>query len=113
MPDEKDKSDLTPITDPKDFLRAKKMDLDAESQKLAFVAETKKMGMEAGWIGAVIGSAKNAPNNIAFLILMLVLLAGFVVAFVYPQDRVEFWKTILPVLTLALGYVFGQKSSEK
>jgi hypothetical protein len=44
---------------------------------------------------------------------LLVILAGFVVGFAYPQDRVEFWKTILPVLTLVLGYVFGQKTSEK
>lgn len=111
MPDEK--VDVSPTSDPKLILQSKKMELDAEARKLTIEAEAKKLGLEVGWIGTVIGSAKNAPNNIAFLVLLLVMIAGFVVAFVYPQDRVEFWKTILPVLTLALGYVFGQKSGEK
>ena len=111
MPDEK--ADISPTADPKLIQQLKKMELDAEARKLTLEAETKKLGLEIGWIGTLVGSAKNAPNNIAFLVLLLVMIAGFVVAFVYPQDRVEFWKTILPVLTLALGYVFGQKSGEK
>jgi hypothetical protein len=75
-----------------------------------FLLQTKKMSLEAGWLGRVVGSAKNAPTNITFLVVALVLIAGLGVALLSPQDRLEFWKIILPVLTLALGYVFGQKS---
>ena len=91
MPDEK--GDISPTTDPKFLLQSKKMDL------------------EAGWIGKVIGSPKNAPNNIAFVVVTLVLIAGVVVNFVFPNDRVKFWKTILPILTLTLGYLFGKNSA--
>ena len=75
------------------------------------ILQSKRMDLEAGWIGRIIGSAKNAPNNIAFLVVMLVLVAGVVVSFVFPSDRVEFWKTILPIVTLTLGYVFGKSSN--
>lgn len=75
------------------------------------VLQSKKMDLEAGWIGRVIGGPKNAPNNIAFVVVSLVLIAGVVVSFVLPADRVEFWKTILPIVTLTLGYLFGKNST--
>lgn len=75
------------------------------------ILQAKRMDLEAGWIGRVIGSARNAPNNIAFLVVTLVLAAGIVVNFVYPSDRVEFWKTILPIITLTLDYPFGRTTS--
>lgn len=95
MPDDKPEPKLIydPTTDPKYILRARKMDLDA------------------GWLGRIVGSSKNAPNNIAFLVVALVVSAGLIVSFVFPNDRVEFWRTILPVITLTLGYLFGKGSS--
>ena len=112
MPEDREKDEYGPITDPKDFLRAKKMDMDVEAQKLALDAETTKMKLEGGWLGRIAGSPKNAPNNIAFLIVTLLLVAGIVVNFVYPHDRVEFWKIILPIFTLTLGYLFGRNSKD-
>lgn len=91
MPDEK--ADITPTSDPK------------------FVLQSKKMDLEAGWLGRVIGSPKNAANNMAFLTVVLTFAAGFVVGLAYPSARVEFWKLIIPIVTLTLGYVFGKNSS--
>lgn len=111
MPDEK--ADIGPTSDPKLIQQLRKMELDAEGRKQALEAETNKLRLEMGWIGSFVGSAKNAPNNIAFLILLVVVLAGFIVGFAYPHDRVEFWKLIAPIITLVLGYIFGQKTSER
>jgi hypothetical protein len=69
MPDEK--ADVSPTADPKLIIQSKKMELEAESRKYELEAEHKKMGLEVGWLGVFIGSAKNAPNNIAFLVLIL------------------------------------------
>lgn len=110
MPDEK--ADINPTTDPKLVLQSRKMELDAEGRRQEREEETKRLTLETGWLGRVIGSSKNAPNNIAFLVVVLLIVSGIVVNFVYPNDRVEYWKLILPVLTLTLGYLFGKNSKE-
>lgn len=93
MPDDPSAISISSSPDPKAAIRLRKMDLDA------------------GWIGRVVGNTRNAPNNIAFVVVMLILVAGLVVTFAYPQDRVEFWKIILPIVTLTLGYLFGRSSA--
>ena len=95
MPDEKpeDKIAYDPTTDHKYLLQAKRMDLDS------------------GWVGRIIGSAKNAPNNIAFLIVIMILFAGIIVIVAYPNDRIEFWSRIIRIITLTLGYLFGKNSN--
>lgn len=75
------------------------------------ILQAKKLDLEAGYIGRVVGGPKNAPNNIAFVVVALVLVAGVVVSFYAPADRVEFWKLILPIITLTLGYLFGRSSA--
>lgn len=95
MPDEKTEGRIG--TDP------------AADRKL--ILQAKKMDLEAGWIGRVIGSPKNAPNNLAFLSILLGFASGVGLSLTYPSQWLEFWKLILPILTLALGYVFGQKGS--
>ena len=109
MPDEK--ADINPITDPKLSLQARKLELEAESKKLAIEAETRKLHLEAGWLGRVVGSSKNAPNNTAFLILLLTFGAGLTVGLAFPSERVEFWKLLVPIITLTLGYMFGKSSN--
>lgn len=93
MPDDPNAISISSSPDPKAAVRLRKMDPDA------------------GWIGRVTGNAKNAPNNIAFVVVMLILVAGLIVTFAYPQDRLEFWKVILPIVTLTLGYLFGRGSA--
>ena len=75
------------------------------------VLQSKKMDLEAGWIGRVVGGPKNAPNNIAFVVVTLALLAGVVAGVFAPADRAEVWKYIAPIITLTLGYLFGRASA--
>lgn len=109
MPDER--ADIEPKIDPKLLTELRKMEINAESRRQARAQETKRLELEAGWFGRVIGT-KYAPYNIAFLIITIVLICGFVVLFAFPADRVEYWKLIAPVLTLGLGYLFGKNSKE-
>jgi hypothetical protein len=91
MPDEK--ADISPTPDPKFILRSRKMELDA------------------GLLGRIIGSPKNAPNNLAFLVIVLAFLTGLGLSVAYSTQWLEFWKLIVPIITLAMGYVFGKSSN--
>lgn len=72
----------------------------------------KEMDHDSGTLGKFFGSSKNAPLNISGL--MAVLLVGAAIAFtIWPPKDVqplEFWRIVLPVLTLILGYAFGKKT---
>jgi hypothetical protein len=95
MPDDRSKREFDPSSHPKYYLEARKMDYEENP----------------GWVGRCIGSSKNAANNIAFVVVVLVLIAGGV-SFAFPSERVEIWKTLVPIVTPALGYVFGKNSGK-
>lgn len=107
-------TDVTPIGNPKLYLGVKKLDLESKKIEQDHEVQLKQMEYEnaAGFIGRVIGSPKHAPNNIAFAIVFLVALAGVIVAF-FPGERVEFWKTIVPIITLTLGYLLGRNAAKE
>ena len=88
--------------------RPNKADLERYYHAKQGELESQRLRLEYGWIARIVGT-KNSSNNIAFVITVLLLLAGFAVLLGYPQDRIEFWKSILPSLTLTLGYLFGNK----
>lgn len=73
-------------------------------------AESERISLESGWIEKIFGSPKNAPFNLAFLVLVLTFAAGFVFTIAFPADRMEFWKLIAPTITLTIGYVIGRSS---
>lgn len=62
-----------------------------------------------GYLGNIFGYARNAPTNIAGVLVCTLLTAGITSLFVETKiPSEEFWKMISPVLTLVLGYLFGQ-----
>src|SRR5262245_14050481 len=68
----------------------------------------KEMDLESGWFGKVFGNTKNAPQNIAGVVAILLCgVGGF--ALLSSQSS-EIWKTIAPMITAILGYLFGKKS---
>jgi hypothetical protein len=72
----------------------------------------KEMELEAGALGKFFGSSKNAPQNIAGLIGVMLVLSGLVAVF-KPVEGVkpdEFWKIISPLIAGVLGYLFGRKN---
>jgi len=67
--------------------------------------------MDLGLTGKVIGSGDQAKYSITLIIMLILLMIGTVNTFMsssFPAG--EFWKMILPIITLGLGYLFGQKN---
>lgn len=73
--------------------------------------ESEKMRLEYGWLARIIGR-ESASYNIAFVIVTALLVTGVVVIFTNPNGYIEFWKIMLPILTLTLGYLFGKNSKD-
>jgi hypothetical protein len=77
----------------------------------AFDLENKKLDLEAGWLGGFFGTGTNAPANIAGLTVIVLLVAGIAISwFETKMPPLDYWKTAAPIITLALGYLFGRKS---
>lgn len=73
-----------------------------------FVLRSKEMDLEAGWLGRCFGTSKNAPLNIAGLIVVLLVSAGLVVLFIPSAiPALEYWKIAVPLITLVMGFIFG------
>lgn len=84
---------------------------DSPSPEL-FALQRKQMDLDSGWLGKVFGSSNSAPSNIAGLSLVLMLAAGLLLLF-WPSTAMaasDYWKTIIPIVTLIFGYLFGKKS---
>lgn len=76
-----------------------------------YILESKKMDLEAGWVGKCFGSKTIAPINIAGAFVMFLVISGIAVLFFNSSiQATEYWKIIAPLLTLALGYLFGKSS---
>ncbi|GAB3803523.1 hypothetical protein GCM10028819_33570 [Spirosoma humi] len=74
--------------------------------------------IETGLLGRIWGNSKNIPHNVAGIVIILLLLSGSIytcVMYNVPSDKTnlsikDFWSIISPIITLALGYLFGNKS---
>lgn len=73
------------------------------------ILRQKQIGLEAGWLGHVFGTGKNAPIGIAGLVIVLLFVFGLAVL-IWPlqMSATEYWKLAVPIITLALGYLFGR-----
>lgn len=84
-----------------------KISPSSEDNPLAL--RSKQMDLEAGWLGRAFGSGANAPMNIAGVLVVILMLSG--IATLFFQTAIpagEYWKIIVPLLTLVMGYVFGK-----
>jgi hypothetical protein len=85
---------------------AEKITFDASADRWL---QSKQMDLDAGILGKLFGTSKNAPIYIAGCVVLLLVLAGIaVVVFDTKVQPLEFWKMITPVITLALGFMFGK-----
>ena len=85
-----------------------KYNKDPDSTDL--LLRSKEMDLESGWLGKFFGAPTHSPLNIAGLLIILLVLTGIAVSFIYGiSDSINYWSKILPLITLALGYVFGKK----
>lgn len=74
---------------------------------------SKRMDLEAGFLGKFFGSHANAPMNIAGMLLVLLFGSGVTVLFVpSTMSASDYWKIIAPITTLVIGYMFGKSAKD-
>ena len=83
--------------------------------------DIEKIKTERGFLGSIWGSSEKIPNNIAALSIVVLLFAGL--AYTYnnlgiSNEKIslstkDFWAIISPLITLAIGYLFGDKTNNK
>ena len=63
--------------------------------------------LEAGVLGKLFGTGDNAAKNSTSLLILLLVLAG-IMAYFWKMDEGAFFDIVVPIITLGLGYLFGQ-----
>ena len=90
-------------------------DYQLKMQKAQHDHEVSMRNMDLGKIGWIFGSSENSSKNIAASICFTLLLAIIGMSWwVYHIDKdksfiASLWQSVLPVITLSLGYLFGKK----
>lgn len=79
--------------------------------------ENELKNKEIGFLGKFFGSSDNAAKNMAFTVILLVVLGATVfsicILFNSTLDNSlisKVWNSIVPIITLALGYIFGKNN---
>ena len=74
--------------------------------------KAKEMDHESGVLGKLFGSVRSAPLNISGLLALVLLFAaiGFTIFPSKDFPPMDFWKVVIPILTLFIGYAFGKKT---
>lgn len=65
--------------------------------------KSKQMDIDVGILGKFFGNSSNAPTNIAGITILALLIAT-------PFVNDLKWEQSFPVITLALGYLFGKNT---
>lgn len=76
--------------------------------------------VEQGFLGRIWGSSKSIPNNLAALLIVVLLVTGVGYTFLNvasPESQSglsikDLWAIIIPLITLAIGYLFGEKANK-
>ena len=77
--------------------------------------ETDILDRKAGAVGRYFGIEENGSKNITFVIIIVFMIVVFslIMMFYKQSPHSQFveivWNTAIPVLTLALGYIFGKE----
>jgi hypothetical protein len=95
-------------------------DKDLAKQVLENHNEIEKQKVEQGALGRIWGSSASIPNNLAALSIIVLIVTG--IAYTYcvmkmAPEKVslpikDFWAIITPLITLAIGYLFGDKTKK-
>lgn len=80
-----------------------------ESEASPIALRSKQMDLDAGWLGRCFGAGRNAPMNIAGSLVLILVGSGVGVLFLGGSIPAgEYWRIIVPLLTLVMGYIFGK-----
>src|SRR5690606_17443761 len=80
--------------------------------------ELAKQKIDQGILGKIWGNSTNIPYNIAALSIIFLILTGILYTYCCLWLNVneislpikDFWAIITPLITLAIGYLFGDKT---
>jgi len=80
---------------------------DPKHAERYFSLEEKKL--DAGIMGRFFGSTTWAAASIAWTTIFLLTISGISIIFITCSIQpADYWKIISPIITLALGYLFGK-----
>ena len=88
---------------------------DRDMTEIKHRHEIELIDRKAGSVGRYFGVEDNASKNITLFIIMILLVVVFIliVTFYNVSPHSEFvdkvWDTTVPLITLALGYIFGKE----
>lgn len=82
--------------------------------------ELEKQRVDQGFLGKFWGSSSSIPNNIAALAIIVLIATGIFYTYCTMNlgpDKIslpikDFWAIITPLITLAIGYLFGDKTKK-
>lgn len=84
-------------------------------QQLQHNHENNLKNKEIGWLGKFFGTSDNGARNIALTIMILMIIGSMVLScIIYCSENPDkelisdIWNWVIPIITLALGYVFGR-----
>ena len=92
-------------------------DKELAKQVLDTQNEIEKQKIHQGHLGKLWGSSASIPNNIAALSVIVLIVTGIIYTWCtmkMPADKIalpikDFWSIISPLITLSIGYLFGDK----
>lgn len=92
-------------------------DKDLAKQLLDNHNEIELTKVNQGKLGSLWGNSNNVGNNIAALLVLILLFLGICYTLELMNSKVDdisltikdFWAIISPLITLAVGYLFGNK----
>jgi len=82
--------------------------------------EIERQRVEQGILGKIWGSSTSIPHNIAALSIIVLIITGIIYTYCCMSLKTEeislpikdFWAIITPLITLAIGYLFGDKTKK-
>lgn len=83
--------------------------------------EINKKKVDHGFLGLLWGTSSSIPNNIAAFSIVLLVFFGIIYSILcsnLPVDKIglsikDCWTIITPIITLAFGYLFGEKTKKE
>ncbi|HEY9005172.1 hypothetical protein [Ohtaekwangia sp.] len=92
-------------------------DKDLANKVIENQNEIEKIKLEQGFLGVIWGGHTSIPNNLAALAIVVLVSTGLIYTFLTWDKKADelnlsikdFWAIITPLLTLAIGYLFGDK----
>ena len=98
-------------------IKSLKINADLEAKRIEVESDRKKTEIQNGILGYFFGFGDSVANNIAGGLIFGLILIGTIYTF-WGQSGYnflsikDFWSIITPLITTAVGYLFGKKEKD-